>query len=167
MSKSETTQNLQGTSQNNLKQTEIKTPKISTPKSAASKTFSFLFVNENTKNEHSEREHRSFSIRAEIEKEIEAFGKMIKDAHFINNTHSTTEFWRTNSEKFRLLLKVAAILLNISSSSAFVERSFSLCGIISTTRNANMKDELLIMRAMLKVNMSILSQMKTIHKKKV
>ena len=93
---------------------------------------------------------------------------MIKDA-LINkkNTQSTTEFWRRNSEKFPFLLKVAAILLNIPSSSAFIERFFSLCGIISTTLNANMKDELLIMRAMLKVNMNILSRFCPNHSSKV
>lgn len=145
-------------------QKDNETPKINTPKSASSKTFSFLFTNENSQNEYADKEHTTFTLKTEINKEIELFGKIIKDAHFINTTDSTTKFWREN--KFPLLLKVAAILLNIPSSSAFVERFFSLCGIISTVRNANMKDELLIIRSMLKVNMNILLEMKTIQKSK-
>lgn len=51
------------------------------------------------------------------------------------------------------------ILLNIKSSSAIIERFFSICGIVNDKRRQNMSDELLITRSLLKANMSTLSEM--------
>jgi len=50
------------------------------------------------------------------------------------------------------------ILLNIQSSSAFVERFFSICGIICKKRASNMKNKLIIMRSMMKANFHLLNE---------
>jgi hypothetical protein len=55
---------------------------------------------------------------------------------------------------------LAKKLLSIQASTAFVERYFSICGIICTTKNTNMNDKTLVMRSVLKSNMNILDELK-------
>ena len=64
-----------------------------------------------------------------------------------------------NSVKFPMLYKLALVLLNIQSSSAFIERFFSICGVFCTRRATNMKADLLIKRSMMKSNMHILTHL--------
>ena len=49
----------------------------------------------------------------------------------------------------------------INSSSAFIERFFSVCGVINTDRNQNMKHDLFEIYAFLTSNMHILHTFKT------
>ena len=72
---------------------------------------------------------------------------------------STKKFWKKESDNFPYLSKLANILLNINASSSFIERYFSICGIICDQRSGNMSDELICNRCMLKANMPILNQM--------
>ena len=60
------------------------------------------------------------------------------------------------------LFKLTVILLNIKSSSAFIERYFSISGIICDKRRLSMKDDLIIMRSMMKTNMKILTELNEI-----
>ena len=62
-------------------------------------------------------------------------------------------FGRTTLWSFQVL-KRAIILLNIQSS-AFIERFFSICGVVCTRRATNMKADLIIKRSMLKSNIDI------------
>jgi hypothetical protein len=71
----------------------------------------------------------------------------------------TTDFWKKNLEKMEKLSELQVILLNISASSAFIERFFSISGIVNDVKRANHTDEYLIYRSMLKSNMSILTSM--------
>ena len=55
------------------------------------------------------------------------------------------------------LFDLQLILLNIWASSAFIERFFSISGIICDIKRANMEEDLIRMRSMLKANMPILN----------
>ena len=50
-------------------------------------------------------------------------------------------------------------MLNIPSSSASIERFFSICGVICTQRRGNMDPDTIIKRSMLKVNVTLLEEM--------
>jgi hypothetical protein len=71
-------------------------------------------------------------------------------------------FWKAHRVHLPHLFKLAIILLNIKSSSAFIERYFSISGIVCDKRRLNMKDDLIIMRSMMKTNMKILSELNEI-----
>ena len=72
---------------------------------------------------------------------------------------STKDFWKENKKTLPLLFELTLILLNIPSSSAYVERFFSICGVVNRKRAGNMSDETLINRSFLKTNLEILSKL--------
>lgn len=53
-------------------------------------------------------------------------------------------FWEEHKLRYPLISKLALILVNIPASSAQIERFFSISGIISSSRRANMNDDFLI-----------------------
>ena len=55
-----------------------------------------------------------------------------------------------------LLSEVACILFNIPSSSAFIERFYSVCGNVCNKKAGNMTPNTLIQRSFLKANYNIL-----------
>ena len=61
------------------------------------------------------------------------------------------------------LTKPERILFNISSSSAFIEKFFSITGIICSQRRNNIKDDLIIMKSLLKSNVKILKEMNELN----
>ena len=65
--------------------------------------------------------------------------------------NSTKKFWTANSSKFPNLTRLALVLLNISCSNAFIERFFSICGIICKPRATYLKDDLIIMRSIMEL----------------
>jgi len=67
-------------------------------------------------------------------------------------------FWQNNAKAMLLLNELALTLLNIPSSSSFIERFFSVCGIVNRQRAGNMNDSTLINRAFLKANLDILDK---------
>ena len=75
------------------------------------------------------------------------------------DTTSTKKFWLKNKSKFPYLKKLAEILLNIPSSSAFIERYYSLCGIVCKQRCGNMTNKQIINRSLLKANIKIINEM--------
>ena len=90
----------------------------------------------------------SFSYSDKIVNEKNEFIKML-DEKDLTKIKSTKSFWLSNAQLYPNLSRVALILMNIASNSAFVERLFSLTGIISNEKNGNMSAELLITRSML------------------
>ena len=72
---------------------------------------------------------------------------------------STRKFWLKNKSKFPFLKNLAEILLNIPSSSAFIERYYSLCGIICKQRCGNMTSKQIIERSLLKANIKTINEM--------
>ena len=97
--------------------------------------------------------------RESFEIEVNAFRIKIKNEMFVEKPLCTKLFWKKNSLKFPMLYKLAIVLLNIQSSSAFIERFFSICGVVCTRRATNMKADLLIKRSMMKSNMHILTHL--------
>ena len=59
---------------------------------------------------------------------------------------------------FPHLCTLFLILNSISASSAYIERFFSICGIICTQRNQNSKEDLFLARAMLSSNFEIVKK---------
>ena len=59
-----------------------------------------------------------------------------------------------------ILFKTAMILLNISASSAFIERFFSICGVVCEARRERQSDDMIICRCMLKANIQNLLKLK-------
>ena len=72
---------------------------------------------------------------------------------------SSRQFWIENSTKMPILADLALLLLNIPSSSAFIERFFSICGAICNKRSGNYSDDMIILRSFLKANMNTLQNM--------
>ena len=60
------------------------------------------------------------------------------------------------------LFDLTIILLNISASSAFIERFFSIAGIVCDLKRLNMKEDLIIMRSLMKTNMTVLAELNEI-----
>jgi hypothetical protein len=102
-------------------------------------------------------------MKVQIEKEKNYFIRFLKAAD-LETIRSTPKFWEENKDKYEHLHKTATILLNIPASSAFIERYFSVCGIISNNRCGNMSPDLLITRSLLQANIELLEDLSTERK---
>jgi hypothetical protein len=71
------------------------------------------------------------------------------DEKIIKLRLSTTDFWKKHKAKMAKLFELQVILQNKSGSSAFIERFFSISGIVKDVKRANHTDEYLIYRSML------------------
>lgn len=100
-----------------------------------------------------------FKINNELEKEISILTELICNKTLLKSIKSTKDFWKINSDKLPKLKNLSVVLLNISASSAFIERFFSIAGVICKNRASNMKDDLIIMRSMLKTNIELLNEL--------
>ena len=105
---------------------------------------------------HSETEINQETISLELEKERIDFLNLIENANF--NEKSTSNFWLKNKSKMPYLAKLATILINIPSSSAFIERFYSLTGNVCQVRAGNMNTSTIVKRCMLKTNIQILTE---------
>ncbi len=56
-------------------------------------------------------------------------------------------------------VQITKKILNIQPSTAFVDRFFSIFGIICSSKNTNMNDKTIIMRPVLKANMDTLNEL--------
>jgi len=68
-------------------------------------------------------------------------------------------FWAEHRLTMPILNQLALILLNIFARSAFIERFFSVCGVVTYNRKAAMLDELISMRCILKANIERLKKL--------
>ena len=144
----------------------MKTP-AKTPAGAKGKCFSFLFDKYNSNNNKEIiNEVKLALFKAKLDKEIEFFSNKIKSFKQIERINSTSGFWNNDeiSLKCPILKNLALILLNINGSSAFIERFYSICGVVCTTRNAQMTDELVIIRCLLKVNLHLIEELTNLEK---
>ena len=99
-------------------------------------------------------------LKFQLENEVSLFRSLlIKEQMLEENCVSTRRFWLKHKTTLPLLFKLTKKLLNIQASTAFIERFFSICGIICSEKNANMKDETLIMRSVLKANIDTLNEL--------
>ena len=96
----------------------------------------------------------------EIENEIAIFRtSLLNEKMFVKGCTSTSNFWMKHAKSLPNLFKLTKILLNIQASSAFIERFFSVCGIVCNLKNMNMKDQMIIIRSILKANIGILNEL--------
>jgi hypothetical protein len=129
------------------------TSKVKRPNSVGSaKTFTADEEFDNLQNEES----LSFKRDKELDAEILQYSTLIADQNVIKSNVSTSVFWKEKRLEMPNLFKLSIILLNISSTSAFIGRIFSISGIVCENKRANMTDDLIVMRSMLKANMDIL-----------
>jgi hypothetical protein len=123
----------------------------------ASSLLSDLFAEDDENEDHVIK--TSLLIREErFKSEIEKLREILIENKYsikINNC----EFWRKYERHLPELYKLAIILCNIQSSAAFIERFFSICGVVCKKRAANMKNKLIIMRSIMKANIHILDQL--------
>jgi hypothetical protein len=114
------------------------------------KPFSKAISTENISQRASEHD-----LKKKIDKERLEFENIISSMDLASM--SSGSFWFTHKKELPLLCQLAYILLGIPASSAFIERYYSICGVICKKRNGNMSGELLIERCMLRANMQILN----------
>ena len=95
----------------------------------------------------------------QINTEIEAFCELIKSDDFIKSNTSANSFWLKSQDQYPHLSKLF-LKTSINSSSAIIERFFSICGIINTQRNQNMEFELFEILAIHSSNFKILEKLK-------
>jgi hypothetical protein len=95
-----------------------------------------------------------------LRKEKELFFSLINKPKEEQKAVTTKMFWIENRKTLSSLYKLAQRLLTIPASSAFIERFFSVCGVVCKKRCGNMSDELIIMRSFLKCNIDILNSLK-------
>jgi hypothetical protein len=99
--------------------------------------FSKLF-RDDTEDKHINYEsHSSFFVK--LEREKIKFITMIEDS-LLANTMSTKSFWLKNRHELPLLSNLALQLNGIPSTSAYVERFFSICKVITKPRAGNLSD---------------------------
>jgi hypothetical protein len=120
--------------------------------------YFFNLCNMNRSDAEIENEAENFIFNNELDKEINIFAKILSDDNQIMNIHSSRLFWK-KTQSLNKLKELAIILSNICSSSAFIERFFSIAGIICESRRMNMKDDLVINRSLLKANMTLLKEL--------
>jgi len=124
--------------------------------SDASSFLSDLFEEVNENEEHVKK--TSQLIKEEtLKKEIEKLREILI-AYKYNIKRNNCEFWRKYERHLPELYKLAIILCSIQSSSALIERFFSIYGVVCKKRSANMKNKLIIVRSTLKANIHILDQ---------
>ena len=100
-------------------------------------------------------ESLQFSRDKALDEEIEFFSKLLADRNVIKNTMSTSKFWEHHRNKMPKLHDLQIILLNIPSSSAFIERYFSISGIVCDVRRLNMTEQMVIIRFYIKASGSL------------
>jgi hypothetical protein len=89
-----------------------------------------------------------------IKEEVKCYLKIISDnAHLPDEERpSAFTFWKGNREEMPNLRDLAIKLMTIPSTSAFIERFFSICGVVNDKRRCNMRNDTFIARCLLKSN---------------
>jgi hypothetical protein len=141
------------------------------PRSANSfliERFSFDSTQTNTSNRAVTRELHLRQFKSNLKAEIDKFSDKIQAflAECELNKRNRNDVRKSNND-FRLenkammpfLFKTAIILLNIPSSSAFIERFFSICGVVCECRRESQSDNMIICRSKLKANIEILKRL--------
>ena len=126
--------------------------KIVTPKTADSDQLFFagMFQEEDElENTESVRAALNLKKTEEINLEIRKFSDLIATDGFAKTNSSSNQFWKNNKQDYSHLCTLFIMFNAISASSAYIERFFSICGIISTQRNQNSNEDLFNARAMI------------------
>ena len=105
------------------------------------------------------KEPEKFKIEVELEKEIKILTDILSKPDALRGIKSNIVFWSKYKTQMPRLSRLALVLLNINVSSAFIERFFSICGIICKKQSGNMSDDMIITRSILKTNIEILKEL--------
>jgi len=97
--------------------------------------------------------------RNELDAEIKIFTSKLLDPRIRKGDCSSKEFWIENFDNLPNLSKLYIALSTIPGSSSFIERFFSLCGIVCSKRNLRMKNDLIEVKCLLKSNMHLLHEL--------
>ncbi|RNA03548.1 zinc finger BED domain-containing DAYSLEEPER-like [Brachionus plicatilis] len=89
-----------------------------------------------------------------IRRERSIFLELIREKTNLEKT--SNGFWSEYGYKMPLIYKVALKVFSIPASSAFIERFFSICGLVSDKRSMNMNSETLIDKCMLRSNVDLI-----------
>ena len=93
-------------------------------------------------------------------KEIYNFAPLFdKRSKFYTKFTSNKKFWLFFKDKAPYLNQLYIVLNNIPSSSAYIERFFSICGVVNKPRASTMTDGLFRCRCLLKTNIKILDEL--------
>ena len=99
-------------------------------------------------------------FRRSIKKELDEFLKnFTNDETIASQLSRTNDFWSKYQLKLPLLFALKIRIECIPASSAYVERFFSICGVVCKDRAMNMKDELIIVKCLLKANFKWLQEL--------
>jgi hypothetical protein len=133
-------------------------PPLSTTKKITKEDLFYKNIFKNEKPMSQNNLANLFHLNQETADEVESYSNLIKDKNFIETCENSPDFWIKNAEKYPILYKTALVLCSINSSSAFIERFFSICGVINDCRRGNMDKDLFFIRAFLACNIDILNK---------
>ena len=104
-------------------------------------------------------EPEKFKIEIELDKEIKYLTDILSKHEMLNQIKSNISFWSKHQDDMHRLSKLAILLSNINASSAFIERFFSICGIICNKQSEYISDGMIITRNILKSNIDFLNKL--------
>ena len=98
-----------------------------------------------------------------IDEEIAVLSGILTETKKLKKIKKTRDFWLHHKNNMPYLYELQLLLLNIPASSSFIERFFSISGIVCDVKRLNMKEDLIIMRSLMKANMNILKELNQIQ----
>jgi len=99
-------------------------------------------------------------FKRDIDREVNLFlNNFINDETIATHLINTKDFWIKNRLTLPILYACTYKIMSIPASSAYVERFFSVCGVVCKNRAMNMNDELIICKCMLKANIKLLDEL--------
>ena len=125
-----------------------------------SRKFYSNFHKDEKNNAREQQLQQANYLMVQVQNEVSLFRKLLIDEDMLGeNSISTRRFWMQYKSQLPNLFSLTKKLLNVQASTAFVERFFSICGIICNVKNTNMSDKMIIMRSILKTNMETLDNL--------
>ncbi len=125
-----------------------------------SKKYWKNFHSENKNSQKEKKLNQDDYLLIKIQNEVSLFRNLIVSEQMPDeDCISTRRFWLKHQSQLPNLFKLLRKLLNIQASTAFVERFFSIFRIICSDKNANMNDNTIIMRSVLKSNIETLNEL--------
>ena len=98
------------------------------------------------------------SVYLQLEDEKNKYINLLRETEYNKKQLSLAEFWVQYRSRLPLLNDLALHLLVIPASSAYIERFFSISGLINAKRSGNMSSETLRMKALLKANSQLITK---------
>ena len=129
------------------------TPSLSCP--ITERCFSFLYNSQ--KSSEAPKEPSRRKIEKELDAEVIKFTDIISKK--INHTRSEKNFWEKFTKDLPKLTILYVKINSLPATSAFIERFFSLTGLVCEKRRMRMTEDLIEKRAILKANMTTLEKL--------